>query len=41
MVEKIRAQQNAQPGSEPGSNEAVARPGADETQEADAASPNE
>ena len=41
MVEKIRAQQNARPGSEPEGNEAVTKPAADETEEAAAASPQE
>ena len=41
VVEKIRAQRNAQPGSKPEANEAVANPAADETEEAAAASPRE
>ena len=41
MVEKIRAQQNAQPESEPEGDEVVAKPAADETEEAAAASPQE
>jgi hypothetical protein len=39
VVEKIRAQQNAQPGSESEGNEAVAKSAADETEAAAAASP--
>jgi hypothetical protein len=41
VVEKIRAQQDAQPGSEPEGDEVVAKAAADETEEATAASPQE